>query len=160
MTKLLAALIISTALYAQMDHEHCAMKPKALSADTIEALQKGDGNGMAMPAELNGYPGPRHILDLGDRLRLTADQRTRIQSIYDTMHAEAVPLGAQILALEGKLDRAFADKSMTSRELERLTSEIAKCQGKLRCVHLRAHMAAKDVLTPAQVVEYTALRHE
>lgn len=154
-------------MYAQMDHDNCPMKTqvkavqqaKALSAGTVEAYQKGTGMGMAMPAELNGYPGPRHILDLASQLHLTADQRTRIQSIYDKMHAEAVPLGTQILDLEGKLDRAFAGKSMTACELECLTSDIAKRQGKLRYVHLRAHLAAKDVLTAEQVSEYMKLRN-
>ncbi len=39
---------------------------KALSQDDVEGLLAGAGSpfgGMAKPAELNGYPGPRHVLD-------------------------------------------------------------------------------------------------
>ena len=36
---------------------------KALSDDDIAALRKGEGMGMARAAELNGYPGPKHVLD-------------------------------------------------------------------------------------------------
>src|SRR5215469_14793256 len=37
---------------------------KALSDDDIAALRKGEGMGMAKAAELNGYPGPVHVLAL------------------------------------------------------------------------------------------------
>jgi hypothetical protein len=39
---------------------------KALSDEDIVGLLKGDGMGFAKAAELNGYPGPKHVLDLGD----------------------------------------------------------------------------------------------
>ena len=37
---------------------------KALSDDDIAALRKGEGMGVAKAAELNGYPGPAHVLVL------------------------------------------------------------------------------------------------
>ena len=46
---------------------------KALSQDDIEGLLSGAGTpfgGMAKPAELNGYPGPRHVLDAIKRVSL------------------------------------------------------------------------------------------
>lgn len=129
-----------------------------LPAQTIDAYRNGTGNGMAMPAETNGYPGPRHVLDLAEQLQLTAEQRTRIRSIYDAMHVDAVRLGAEIIDLEAKLDRGFEEKTMSAASLESLTNEIAVKQGRLRYVHLRAHLAAKDVLTPEQVRQYMVLR--
>ena len=36
---------------------------KSLSADDIAELQRGGGRGLAKPAELNGVPGPAHLLD-------------------------------------------------------------------------------------------------
>ncbi len=163
-------LLLAAPLSAQMDHEHMhhhAQSPytantandvKALSPEALDGYRNGTGMGMAIPAELNGYPGPRHILDLGDKLQLTAEQRTRIGAIYDSMHADAVRLGAEIVDLETKLDRGFAQKTMTQRELDSLTSEIAVRQGRLRFVHLKAHLAAKDVLTAAQIQQYAKLR--
>ena len=44
---------------------------KSLSAEDVAALLKGEGMGMAKAAELNGYPGPVHVLTLADELRLT-----------------------------------------------------------------------------------------
>ena len=163
-------LLLAAPVSAQMDHEHhmhSAQSPyvaesanavKALSPEALDAYRNGTGMGMAIPAELNGYPGPRHILDLADKLQLTGEQRSRIESIYDAMHAGAVRLGAEIVGLETKLDRGFARKTMTPQELESLTSQIAERQGHLRFVHLQAHLAAKDVLTPEQVRQYAKLR--
>jgi hypothetical protein len=50
---------------------------KALSDAQIADLRAGRGMGLALPAELNGYPGPVHVLELGDRLGLDAEQEER-----------------------------------------------------------------------------------
>ena len=42
---------------------------KALSDDEIAALRNGEGMGMAKAAELNGYPGPIHVLSLAAQTR-------------------------------------------------------------------------------------------
>src|SRR5436853_3380990 len=86
---------------------------KALSEQQIADLKAGRGMGLALAAELNGYPGPMHVLELGDRLGLTADQRTRVQALFNDMKAEAVPLGEKLIAQEADLDRQFAMKQMT-----------------------------------------------
>jgi hypothetical protein len=44
---------------------------KALSPEDIDELRKGAGMGLAKAAELNGYPGPLHVLALTTELRLT-----------------------------------------------------------------------------------------
>jgi hypothetical protein len=36
--------------------------------------------GLALPAELNGYPGPIHVLELSDKLGLSAEQKSRIEA--------------------------------------------------------------------------------
>jgi hypothetical protein len=56
---------------------------KALSDDDIATLRKGEGMGMAKAAELNGYPGPKHVLDLAQQLRLTDAQRDNVQAIFE-----------------------------------------------------------------------------
>src|SRR5512140_1710908 len=40
---------------------------KSLSADVIEQYNQGEGMGMAKAAELNHYPGPRHVLMAADQ---------------------------------------------------------------------------------------------
>ena len=41
---------------------------KALSDQQIADLGAGRGMGLALAAELNGYPGPSHVLELADKL--------------------------------------------------------------------------------------------
>lgn len=45
---------------------------KALSDQQIGDLRAGRGMGLALAAELNGYPGPLHVLEFAEKLGLTA----------------------------------------------------------------------------------------
>jgi hypothetical protein len=131
---------------------------KALSDQQIADLKAGRGMGLALPAELNGYPGPMHVLELADALQLSNEQRTRTKALFDAMKGETIPIGERIIAEETALDRLFADKQVTQVSLDAATLRIAAAQGALRAGHLRYHLAMMDVLTPAQVTRYTELR--
>ncbi len=113
---------------------------------------------MALPAELNGYPGPRHVLDLAAQLHLTEEQQAEIQALYDTMLLEAVDLGEQILQAEAELELTFRDNSMDEAFLEEQLTAIGALQAKLRFVHLRTHIATAAMLTPEQTEQYSVLR--
>ncbi len=89
-----------------------AAVPKGLSADDAQAYLDGRGMGMAKPAEFNGYPGPMHVLQLGNELALSADQRVKTQAIFEQMHAEAVRLGALLVEAERRLDALFANSTV------------------------------------------------
>src|SRR3954447_20268589 len=86
---------------------------KALSERQIADLRAGRGMTLALAAELNGYPGPLHVIELADALVLTADQRARMQALYEAMKAEAVPLGERLITQEAELDREFASRAVT-----------------------------------------------
>src|SRR6516165_12752857 len=86
---------------------------KALSEQQISDLRAGRGMGLALAAELNGYPGPLHVLELADQIELSDDQRQRVRQLYDAMKAEAVPVGETLIAHESALDRAFAEGSIS-----------------------------------------------
>ena len=131
---------------------------KALSEEQIADLKAGRGMGLALAAELNGYPGPMHVLELREQLQLTADQRRRFQQLFDGMKAEAIAVGETLIASEQALDRRFSDKQMTPDELTRLTAHIGAAQGKLRAVHLKYHLLTADLLTSAQRQRYAELR--
>src|ERR1041385_6471986 len=131
---------------------------KALSDQQIGDLRAGRGMGLALAAELNGYPGPVHVLELGDELALTPEQRTRMQALVDEMKAEARPLGEQLIARETELDRQFSNKQITRDALSRATAAIGETQGALRNAHLKYHLATLDVLSPSQVRRYAELR--
>jgi hypothetical protein len=73
---------------------------KALSDEQIADLHAGRGMGMALPAELNGCPGPVHVLELAESIQLSDVQRTKVQELFDAMQAEAVPLGEKLISQE------------------------------------------------------------
>src|SRR3954464_14526258 len=74
---------------------------KALSEAQIADLRAGRGMTLALAAELNGYPGPLHVIELADALALTPEQRTRMQALYAAMKTEAIGLGEQLIVQEG-----------------------------------------------------------
>jgi Spy/CpxP family protein refolding chaperone len=131
---------------------------KALSEEDIAALLKGEGMGMAKAAELNGYPGPIHVLTLARELELTPTQRQQIQAIFDRMSAAAKPLGAELVEHERMLDQAFAETEITPDRLATETTAIGELAGRLRLVHLAAHLETRALLNPAQIALYQHLR--
>lgn len=131
---------------------------KALSAQQISDLAAGRGIGLALAAELNGFPGPSHVLELADTLQLSDQQRDQIRDLFEAMKAETIPLGNRLIAEETELDRAFAEKRATRETVETATSRIAAIQGALRAAHLRYHLAMVEILLPAQITRYAELR--
>jgi hypothetical protein len=131
---------------------------KALSEQQMADLRAGRGMGMALAAELNGYPGPVHVLELAGALGLAPEQRQRIHALREAMTAEAVPLGERLIAEEAALDREFAARTVTLASLEAATSAVGRTQTELRAAHLRYHLATVEVLTQAQVRCYGELR--
>jgi Spy/CpxP family protein refolding chaperone len=144
---------------AQVPYSGLETRPiKALSSEQIADLKGGRGMGLALPAELNGYPGPIHALEHAEALGLSAEQRTGVQRLYEAMKGEAVPLGEQLIDQEADLDRQFADRTVTRASLDRTTASIGRTQAALRAAHLSYHLAMMDVLTPAQARRYSELR--
>jgi Spy/CpxP family protein refolding chaperone len=131
---------------------------KALSPEEIADLLAGRGMGMAKAAELNHYPGPAHILELKDKLALSPDQAAVVQTAFDRMATAAKPLGAELVQRERALDDAFKQNRMTSTDVATETEAIGDLQGRLRAVHLAAHLQMRAVLTPEQIAMYDELR--
>jgi len=131
---------------------------KALSADDVAALLKGEGMGMAKAAELNGYPGPAHVLTLAKELALTESQLQQVTAIYDRMSAAAKPLGVELIDRERVLDQLFATREVTPVRLATETAAIGELEGRLRSVHLTAHLETRALLNPHQIALYQQLR--
>jgi Spy/CpxP family protein refolding chaperone len=131
---------------------------KSLSAEDVAALLKGEGMGMAKAAELNGYPGPAHVLALAKELKLTETQRQQVQAIFDRMSAAARPLGAKLVEREQALDGLFVSGEITADRLAAETSAIGELQGQLRAVHLAAHLETRPLLNTEQITHYQHLR--
>ena len=131
---------------------------KALSQQEIDDYLHGSGLGYAKAAELNHYPGPRHVLALAHELALTQEQTQQTQAMFETMKAQAVALGKQLVEKEQELDREFANGSIDAGSLQALLSDIGGLQAKIRYAHLVAHLEQKALLTQHQVQLYDQLR--
>lgn len=129
-----------------------------MSPEEIEGYRSGAGLKMALPAELNGYPGPKHALDLAEELELTATQVVLLQELYDELLPEATRLGEGILAGEAALEAAFRKENINETYLEEQLMMLAQLYGDIRLAHLRTHLATKDILSPDQLGRYNQLR--
>src|ERR1700719_1873245 len=138
---LAASLLTVPGLAAEMPYAgQQARTIKALSDDDIAALRKGEGMGMAKAAELNGYPGPVHVLTLATQLGLTESQQRDVTAIFARMSAAAKPLGGELIAQEQTLDRLFAKGEITPDRLPPPDGGGARLKGALRVVALSARL--------------------
>jgi Heavy-metal resistance len=138
--------------------EWMARPIKALSSEQIADLDAGRGMGLSLPAELNDYPGPKHVVELAVGLRLTPDQLARGLALVDAMSTEAIGLGAEIISLERSLEALFAARTASTEDVRSLVAKIGAAQASLRFVHLKYHLAMRDELTPEQIQTYSVLR--
>jgi Spy/CpxP family protein refolding chaperone len=134
---------------------------KSLSSEDIESLQTGTGDafgGMAKLAELNGYPGPRHVLDMAHELKLTDEQKKNITTIYNDMKKKAIELGQKIVNIERIANEEFVNKSIADAQMKQLILKSAETYGQLRYIHLNTHLKMLYILTPEQITLYNSLR--
>lgn len=160
-TVCLAAALSSSLAFSQGLQPYAGQQRreiKALSAEEAERYRTGQGMGFGLAAELNHYPGPKHVLELAKDLGLTDLQSAKTREIYDRMHAETVRLGEFLLEKESALDRLFAEGKVNEASLGKSIRENAALQGEIRIAHLKAHLETRALLTPAQIAKYDALR--
>ena len=143
-----------TSIYVGQQHRQI----KSLSSDDIRELREGGGWGLAKAAELNGLPGPVHVLEMKEAIHLSDEQGVKILAIYNDMKKNAIDLGKTLIELETELDRQFADRTITRSSLEQMIGHIEKVKAELRYVHLSAHLVTPEVLTAEQIALYNQLR--
>ena len=130
----------------------------SLSDMDIAAIRKGTGWGLALPAEINGAPGPRHVLDLAEPLDLNDDQIAQMTTVFEEMKRSAISAGEKFIAAEKALNDAFQRGGLDQGELARLVEQAGEARAGLRLVHLSAHLKTLPVLTEEQVALYAQLR--
>ena len=110
-------LLIATAITVLLASSAMAQQPyaglqdrsiKTLSDKEIADLNAGRGMGLALAAELNGYPGPIHAIELASQLHLSPEQVTKLKALFEAMKAETIPLGASLISQERDLNNDFA----------------------------------------------------
>jgi Spy/CpxP family protein refolding chaperone len=111
-----------------------------------------------MIAMMNGYPGPKHVLEMGDELELTAAQRESIGTIYGKVKAESVKLGTELVEKDEALAALFTSGSVSTKDVEKRSREIGELQGRLRAAHLNAHVQTHAELTPAQLAKLPTMQ--
>jgi Spy/CpxP family protein refolding chaperone len=131
---------------------------KSLSQQETADYLSGKSMGFAKAAEINGYPGPGHVLELADKLALSLMQKAKTEEVFDKMQRRARELGSRLVDAEKRLDESFASKTVSRESLATSVNSIATIQGEIRAAHLQAHLAQNGILTPAQKAEYWRLR--
>ena len=136
-----------------MQHHHSCLD------EELASLERGEGFGMGMAADRNGYPGPRHVIDLAADLRLTAEQRAAMEKLFAGMHEKALARGKEFFEAQARLEQMFRD-GRPEADLREQAFRVDSIHAELRWIHLSAHLAAQKILTPQQIAQYTRLRHQ
>lgn len=131
---------------------------KSLSKDDISELRRGGGWGLAKAAELNGVPGPAHLLELKAEIPLSPSQVEKIKGVYERMKAKAIHQGEELITLELKLERHFTKRTITDEILRSTLGEIAEARRNLRYIHLATHLETPSILSEDQIIKYNELR--
>ena len=113
-------------------------------------ISRGLGAGLAFPADQNGYPGPLHVLELKDVLKLTAQQERQVEALQTAMFTASRPASSRLLEAEARLRRLFADARADEPGVRSAVAETEHAWTELRLVHLFAHLETRAVLTEEQ----------
>lgn len=127
---------------------------RGLSQDEIHDLRTGAGMGLALPAELNGWPGPLHVLELEKELELTEMQKEEVQRLREEMLVQAIPLGEQIIGAHAAMESAFREGQIDATSLLEHLEVLEGLYRELRYVHLNTHLETYPVLTEHQRILY------
>ena len=131
---------------------------KSLSESDIEELRHGGGWGLAKAAELNGVPGPVHLLEMENEIELSPEQIEKIEVLYEQMRVQAIELGTTLIEHERELNNHFAQGTIDEELLRDLLEQIAQVRAQLRYVHLSTHLKTPDIVTAEQIELYNELR--
>jgi len=140
--------------YAGQQHREIT----TLSQEEVAGYRAGRGMGLARPAELNGYPGPMHVLELADSLHLTAEQRQAVEAIFVRMKEAAETAGARYLELERAVDAAFRSGEVDTDVIRKLVKQADGARAEVRLAHLTAHLETAPRLSTEQRRRYAELR--
>jgi len=156
---ILMSALVFVAAAAAADKPYAGLQTrsiKALSDQEIADYLQGNGMGLSKVAELNHYPGPRHVLDQADDLGLSPTQLAKAREIWQAMDVKARALGETIVAKETVLEKSYSSGAAPPADTRAVLDELARLQADLRYTHLSAHLAMRSVLSAEQIAKYDA----
>ncbi len=160
-SRLLILLMFSSLCIASIPPKRVSIEEVdliSMSKAEVEGYLAGKGMGLAKIAELNGYPGPKHVMDLSKELQLSPAQVQRTQALYDSMLLDSKSLGVKLVKLERDLEAMFDNQSVNEEKLRGALNQIAAVKANIRYVHLNAHIQQEKILAPSQAAIYSQLR--
>jgi Spy/CpxP family protein refolding chaperone len=123
-----------------------------------DSLLKGLGMGLATIADVNNYPGPKHVINLKAELGLTRDQLKKTEALDKVVSSSAISKGEEIVQAEVELYQLFEAGTVSEKALRSKLEQIGKLRSDLRFIHLQAHLRMKQILTPDQIKQYNEIR--
>lgn len=131
---------------------------KSLSNEDIVELERGGGWGLAKAAELNGVPGPAHLLEMRKEIGLSDAQVAKLEVIFKDMQQKAIVEGKRLIERESALENAFRAGPVSDDMLRKLLADIEAARSALRYIHLAAHLSSPPLLSAQQIQLYNKLR--
>ena len=123
-----------------------------------QVIADGRGFGLAFVADQEGYPGPLHVLELKDLLRLSPEQERAMQRMMEAMFTDSRPAAGRLLAAERRLRSLFASGTADEASVRAAVADVERAHTDLRLVHLLTHLKTRDRLTDEQRRLYHAAR--
>jgi Spy/CpxP family protein refolding chaperone len=139
-------------------HEEGHRAAQACATEFEQVVGAGRGFGMAFAADQNGYPGPMHVLELKERLKLSAEQEAKTLHLMHAMFAESTPKSARLLEAEATLRRLFAERTADAAAVRAAVDAAERARRDVRLVHLLTHLKTRDLLTEEQRRLYHEVR--
>lgn len=87
---------------------------------------------------------------MAERLELTAEQRTKIESIQEKGESTARALRQDERRAEHALEGELLEEQPNAQRVKEAVEQVGKIQTQLRWQRLEQHLAVREVLTPEQ----------
>jgi hypothetical protein len=110
-------------------------------------IGEGRGFSMAFVADQQGDPGPLHVLELKDRLKLTPEQEIKAQALLTAMFAESRPKSAHLLDAERRLRKLFVDGRADEASVRTAVAEVERARSEVRMVHVLCFISRPGIFS-------------
>lgn len=124
--------------------------PFSDAAFHVSALHDESGISLADRA----YPEIAPLLEQADALGLSAVQRQQLRALGNRVQGEVQAARREIITLENRLQRGFAEQTIDPLRIDGLTTRIGELEGRLRAAELLGRLDARAILLPAQLARY------